>query len=203
MLSMTHSQHRACNNVLSTNDRALKIVMADDDRNDQLLTVMAAEEAGHPIDFRFVDDGSDLMMMLSLINDLEDLPDLIVLDLRMPRLDGHRTLDRLQAHPVFWQIPVLVFSTSSRQADATLSLDLGARRFETKPPDFGGMVNFIHRLVKVASERQPYEDHDHLLSDGRSNAVLLGPDLTSDLEDFLLEELDLPHDPSGRGESLD
>ncbi len=203
MLPMTHSQQSASKNLQSISDRALKVVMADDDRNDQLLTVMAAEEASHPIDFQFVDDGSDLMIMLSLINDLEELPDLIVLDLRMPRMDGHRTLDRLQAHPVFWQIPVLVFSTSSRQADMTLSLDLSARRFETKPPDFSGMVKFIHRLVKVASERQPYEDHDCLLSDGSSTAVLLGPDLTSDLEDFLLEELDLLHDPSGRGESLD
>lgn len=192
MLSLTHSPHRAASRAALPEDQVLKVVMADDDRNDQLLTVMAAEEAGHPIDFRFVDDGSDLMMMLSLINRLEDLPDLIILDLRMPRLDGHRTLDRLQAHPVLWQVPVMVFSTSSRQADVNLSLDLGARRFETKPADFTGMVAFIHRLVSIARERLPYEDHDGLLSDGTTHDALLGPDLTADMEDFFLEELDIP-----------
>lgn len=200
MSSMTHSPHRTSGRtdpkLVRSQDRVLKVVMADDDRNDQLLTVMAAEETGHQINFQFVDDGSDLMMLLSVINRLDDLPDVIILDLRMPRLDGHRTLDRLQAHPVFWQIPVLVFSTSSRRADILLSLDLGARRFETKPDDFSGMVEFIHRLVGVARDRQPYEDRDNLLADSGIHAGLLGPDLTADFEDFLLEEVDLGNRPA-------
>lgn len=172
-------------------DRALNVIMADDDRNDQLLMVMAAEEAGHPIQFRFVDDGTDLMVLLSGVTDLDDLPDAIVLDLRMPRLDGHRTLDRLQAHPVFWQIPVIVFSTSTRHKDMSLSLDLGARDFETKPSDFSGMVSFVHRLYAVGSDRLQFEDPSGALRTGGATFPLLGPDLGGDIEDFFLEEIDL------------
>lgn len=172
-------------------DRTLNVIMADDDRNDQLLMVMAAEEAGHPIDFRFVDDGTDLMIHLSRITALSDLPDAIVLDLRMPRMDGHRTLDRLQAHSVFWQIPVIVFSTSTRHRDMSLSLDLGARAFETKPADFAGMISFVHRLAAVGAQRVTFEDRMGELNSINSQLSLLGPDLSGDIDDFFLEEIDL------------
>jgi CheY-like chemotaxis protein len=175
-------------------DKPLNIVMADDDRNDQLLMVMAAEETGQPLEFRFVDDGSELLMLLSGISRLDDLPDAIVLDLRMPVLDGHRTLDRLQSHPVFWQIPVVVFSTSSRHQDMCMSRDLGARDFETKPSDFGGMVSFVHRLSQIALERLPFRDDEGALHSARTRRSLLGPDLGSDLEDLLIEEIDLSAD---------
>lgn len=188
---MTTTMHLTSNTKPETEDRILNIVMADDDRNDQLLMVMAAEEVGHPIHFRFADDGSDLMIMLSAITSAKDLPDLIVLDLRMPRMDGHRTLDRLQAHSVFWQIPVIVFSTSTRHRDMTLSLDLGARGFETKPSDFSGMVSFVNRIAEIAGDRLPYDISADALGSIGSQISLLGPDLGADIEDFFLEEIDL------------
>ena len=169
----------------------LNVIMADDDRNDQLLMVMAAEEAGEPINFQFVDDGSDLMILLAGVTSIDDLPDLIVLDLRMPRLDGHRTLDRLQAHPVLWQVPVIVFSTSNRLRDEALSLDLGARAFETKPSSFSGMVSFVHRISSLAAQRREFEDPQQYLAGPAAHLSLLGPDLGGDIEDFLLEEIDL------------
>ena len=171
-------------------DRTLKVIMADD-RNDQLLMVMAAQDAGHPIEFQFVDDGSDLMILLSNISELSELPDAIVLDLRMPRMDGHRTLDRLQAHSVFWQVPVIVFSTSTRHRDMSLSLDLGARAFETKPASFDGMVSFVHRLAAVSAQRIKFEDRMGELNSVTAQLSLLGPDLSGDIDDFFLEEIDL------------
>ncbi|MEM9565230.1 MAG: response regulator [Actinomycetota bacterium] len=172
-------------------DRKLRIVMADDDRNDQMLMVMATDEARAPIELSFVDDGAELLNRLSMIGTLDDLPDAIVLDLRMPRLDGHRTLDRLQAHPVLWQIPVVVFSTSHRYVDIRLSHDLGARDFETKPDSFSGMIDFVTRLAVIVAQRQPYEDPAGALGDPRCQRALLGPDLVSDMDDLLLEDLDL------------
>jgi CheY-like chemotaxis protein len=188
---MTATVHLTSPLATSTLDKTLRIVMADDDRNDQLLTVMAAEEAGHPLEFTFVDDGSDLLQMLSGASTLDELPDAIVLDLRMPVLDGHRTLDRLQAHPVLWQIPVIIFTTSSRNHDRSMSRDLGAREFETKPSDFAGMVAFVHRVAIVAAGRLPYRDEDGDLEKAPFRRSLTGPDLASDVDDILIEELDL------------
>jgi len=132
----------------------LKIRMADDDPNEHLLTVLAAEEAGIAADFTFVDDGTDLLV--SLGRDLEegDLPDLILLDLRMPRLDGHKTLNQLQGHPILWQIPVVVFSTSTRREDFEKSFRSGARWVETKPGQFSDMVDFIKSLPARAQHGQ-------------------------------------------------
>ncbi len=176
-------------------DRKLRVVMADDDRNDQMLMVMATDEARAPIELSFVDDGAELLHRLSVIGSLEDLPDAIILDLRMPRLDGHRTLDRLQAHPVLWQIPVVMFSSSHRYGDMCLSHDLGARDFETKPSSFSGMIDFVTRLAVIVAQRQPYEDPAGSLVDPRFQRALLGPDLVSDMDDLLFEDLDLL-DPS-------
>ncbi|MEZ5375569.1 MAG: response regulator [Acidimicrobiales bacterium] len=120
--------------------------MADDDYNDHLFMLMAAEEARLDADFRFLDDGAQLMLALTSVNDPTDLPDIIVLDLRMPRLDGHGTLKQLQEHPDLWQIPVIVYTSSTRPVDQTTSFDRGARWFETKPSRFPDMVAFARRI---------------------------------------------------------
>ena len=82
-----------------TRDRLLRIVMVDDDHSDQLLMNLAANDAGLRAEFTFHDDGTMLLYRLAGLLDQDALPDLIVLDLLMPGLDGHRTLDELQALP--------------------------------------------------------------------------------------------------------
>lgn len=139
----------------STSGSQFRVWMADDDYNDHLFMLMAAEEAGLDADFRFLDDGAQLMLALTSITDPADLPDIIVLDLRMPRLDGHGTLKSLQEHPELWQIPVVVYTSSTRPVDQTTSFDRGARWFETKPSRFPDMVAFARRLAQYASVSNP------------------------------------------------
>ncbi len=135
-------------------ERTLRVLMADDDRNEQLLAVLAAEEASVAIDFTFVDDGTHLLIELNRLLELGDLPDLVILDLRMPILDGHRTLTQLQAHPLLWQVPVIVFSSSTRRKDYERSFRHGARWFETKPGNFPGMLDFVNSLPDRAVNSQ-------------------------------------------------
>lgn len=130
----------------SSGRQDVSILMADDDRNEQLLTVLAAEEANVNAEFTFVDDGAQLLIYLNQRVATGALPGLILLDLRMPILDGHRTIRQLQAHPVLWQIPVIAFSSSTREEDRQRSIDAGAQWFETKPSDYGEMVKFIESL---------------------------------------------------------
>lgn len=129
----------------------LEIVMADDDENDQLLMVLAAEEAGIKAHFTFVDDGLKLIDHLKRLHASNRLPNLIVLDLRMPMLDGHGALDELQAHPDLWQIPVVVFTSSTRRSDVERSLEAGARWFETKPSVFSQLVDVVRTFPRRAA----------------------------------------------------
>lgn len=135
----------------TTDLRELDIVMADDDENDQLLMVLAAEEAGIGANFTFVDDGLELIDYLKKLHRANSLPNLIVLDLRMPMLDGHGVLDELQAHPDLWQIPVVVFTSSTRRGDVQRSLEAGARWYETKPSVFTELVDVVRTFPHRAA----------------------------------------------------
>lgn len=157
MTERNHTQRKFETKVsAATLCRPLRIIMADDDHNDHLLITMASESAGLDAEFIFHDDGSMLLHRLEKLVGLDALPDLILLDLRMPGLDGHRTLEALQAHPILWQIPVVVFSTSTRRADETQAYANGAHWFVTKPSSFDGMVEFARTLPNRANTI-PYE----------------------------------------------
>ena len=132
--------------------------MADDDPQEHILMMMAAEGLSTPLVFDFVADGAKLLTDLYVPSQIDELPNLIILDLRMPRLDGHRTLEELQAHPIFWQIPVVVFTSSARIEDQALSYARGAVLFQTKPSSFAGMEEFLERAIKIAKSTDSYED---------------------------------------------
>ncbi len=181
---MTTTMHKTSSTDTPSPDRTLDIVMADDDRNDHLLLLMAAEEAGVVADFTFLDDGSTLMFHLADISDTADLPNLIILDLRMPGLDGHRTLDELQAHPVLWQIPVVVFTSSTRWSDEVRSFDRGARWVETKPSEFEDLLTFV-RSLPARAWLVGYEAADEQIEPA-GYLKLLSADITADIEDDLM-----------------
>lgn len=121
-------------------------MMADDSRNEHLLMLMAAEEASVPMEFQFVDDGSALLDHLSQTRSATELPDLVVLDLRMPIMDGHSTLLSMKADPALWQVPVVVFTTSTSNTDVQRSLDYGAAFVRVKPSGFIPMMDFVREL---------------------------------------------------------
>ncbi len=160
----------------------LHVVMADDDRNDHLLVLMAADAAGLQANFTFVDSGAKLMYHLAGIETTNDLPDLILLDLRMDGLDGHRTLEELQAHPVLWQVPVVIFSSSTRTRDVRKSYEGGARHYETKPSDFDELVSFMRRLPHFA-ECEDYTEADAGPLANDACLAALAHDVIADLED--------------------
>lgn len=145
----THS-HRGSND-------SLRILMADDDPQEHILMVMASEGVSTPLVFDFVPDGSKLLTELYVPQTVAELPNLIILDLRMPRLDGFRTLEELQAHPLFWQVPVIVFTSSARIQDEALSYARGAVLFQTKPSSFAGMEEFLERAITIAKSTDEYE----------------------------------------------
>jgi len=128
------------------------ILMADDDPDDRLLVKDAfgeCEAESHVADqLRFVEDGEELMDYLNRRGKFSDpaaspRPDLILLDLNMPRKDGREALSEIRATPDLRRIPVVVFTTSRAETDITLLYNLGANSFITKPVAFDSLVKTL------------------------------------------------------------
>ena len=104
--------------------------MADDDGEDCLLVRDALRETGRPCDLRFVRDGEELFDYLRHEGEYEDgrdapWPDLILLDLKMPRKDGRETLRELKSDPHWRRIPVVALTTSTAGDDVEFCYDVG------------------------------------------------------------------------------
>ena len=160
----------------SSPKEGIYVVMADDNPQEHLLIAMAADRSETPLHFDFVTDGAKLLLKLAEAETVQDFPDVIVLDLAMPGLNGLQTLEELQAHPLMWQIPIVVFSSSTRLEDEVRSYERGAIWFETKPSTLSGMHDFIDRMTSFA-QSAPYDNGDG------SVLSLLNSDLAADVED--------------------
>ena len=128
------------------------IVCADDDADDRMLIQDAFEEAGMEQSLRFVEDGEQLLDYLTHRNGFTEKnaphPDVILLDLNMPRKDGRETLGEIKRDPKLRGIPVVVFTTSKAIEDVSRSYELGASGFITKPVTYEGLVDAARILRK-------------------------------------------------------
>jgi len=127
------------------------ILMADDDADDRLLAKDALDECGPPIDLRFVENGEELLDYLLRRGNHASAehaprPNLILLDLNMPRKDGREALQEIKHHPELRRIPVVMFTTSSADIDIDRIYDLGANSFITKPVTFEELVKVMRSL---------------------------------------------------------
>ncbi|QFT55992.1 response regulator [Microbulbifer sp. THAF38] len=131
--------------------KSISIILADDDKDDQLLTREALEESLVKSELSIVDDGVELLSFLKREGEYEHLsneplPDLILLDLNMPRMDGRQALAAIKADPDFRRIPVVILTTSKAEEDMFKSYDLGAASYLSKPVTFEGLVDLMRSL---------------------------------------------------------
>jgi CheY-like chemotaxis protein len=117
-----------------------RILLADDDKEDRLIIEDAFREIGLAHEISFVEDGELVLQYLDGLNGQNDLPNLIVLDLNMPRLNGTETLRILKKHPHYRTIPVKIFSTSMNDIEKEQCLLLGADAYVIKPIKFSECI---------------------------------------------------------------
>ena len=117
------------------------VLVAEDDPDDRLMIKEAFDEycVSNPV--TFVHDGEELMDYLHRQGpyaDLRDtpLPGIILLDLNMPKKDGHVALKEIKANEALQKIPVVVLTTSRSDEDIVRSYGLGVSSFITKPVTF-------------------------------------------------------------------
>jgi CheY-like chemotaxis protein len=126
------------------------VLMADDDDEDCLLATEAFAESGAKASFSCVEDGIMLMDYLSARSGSEpgSLPDLILLDLNMPRKDGREALLQIRSDPALQNIPIVILSTSEEPKDIEFSMKAGADSFITKPATFDEWVEKMKSLAR-------------------------------------------------------
>ncbi len=133
--------------------KPVTILVADDDMDDRLLIKEAFEACQLPSDLRFVEDGVALMSYLNRRGNEQDKaeypsPALILLDLKMPKMDGWEVLAELKANPILRIIPVIVLTTSSSDQDILRSYALAAASYITKPASLEEHMALIQALGK-------------------------------------------------------
>jgi CheY-like chemotaxis protein len=129
------------------------ILMADDDADDCLLAQEALRESGQPHDLRIVRDGQQLLEYLRRQGEYQTespppWPDLILLDLKMPRKDGREALAELKADRRLRSIPIVVFTTSTARDDIGYCYRMGVNTYLTKPATFRGLVDLMATVCK-------------------------------------------------------
>jgi two-component system response regulator len=136
---------------MTTDFRAVTILMADDDEDDRLLTRDALNESKVLNQFYSVEDGIELMKYLRREakysdGELYPQPSLILLDLNMPRMDGREALALIKADPSLRSIPVIILTTSKAEEDMLRGYELGAASYITKPVTFEKLVELMKSL---------------------------------------------------------
>lgn len=127
------------------------VLVADDDEDDRLITQKVWEKTQMVHNLFFVEDGEELLDFLYhrgkyAASANYPLPNLILLDLNMPRKDGREALKEIKSAPELRHIPVVVLTTSQEEEDIARSYDLGANSYITKPVTYKALNDVIKTL---------------------------------------------------------
>ena len=135
------------------NEPHCQIVLVEDNPGDVHLIRMALRQANVACDLRVLKDGAEGMALTRPDSHRDPVPDLIVLDLNLPKHDGLEVLAALHADPVLAAVPVVVFTSSTSPGERARVMELGAARFLAKPPDLDDFLAVGGVLKAVLQER--------------------------------------------------
>ncbi len=125
--------------------RTVEILLVEDNPGDARLTIEAMREAKVHNRIQVVEDGVEAMQYLRHEGRYADAPrpDLILLDLNLPKKDGRAVLAEVKTDPALKRIPVVVLTTSSAEEDVLKAYDLHANAYVTKPVDLEQFMKIV------------------------------------------------------------
>ncbi len=128
-----------------SNKEPFVILIAEDERTDAFFVQEAVNRMACKTELHIVKDGQAVMDFLARTGEYAGMPrpDIILLDINMPRKNGHEVLADIKENPAFRQIPVIMLSGSNAVRDVVKSYDLHANAFVTKANDFSGMLRVM------------------------------------------------------------
>jgi len=131
-----------------TDLRRLGVLLVEDDPGDVLIAREALQAAKLDTRLDVVSDGVQAMEFLRKQGEYADRerPDLILLDLNLPRMSGHEVLAEVKADPELRRIPIVVLTTSTSVDDVMKSYDLHANVYVAKPVDFNAFAQVVKKI---------------------------------------------------------
>jgi CheY-like chemotaxis protein len=133
---------------LSQPARQIEVLLVEDDPGDVLMTREAFGDYKVANRLHVVQDGADAMSFLRREGAFADVPrpDLVLLDLNLPRMDGREVLHAIKSDPELASIPVVVLTTSEAEEDVLRSYSLHANAYVTKPVDFERFIDVVRQI---------------------------------------------------------
>ncbi len=138
----------------------LLIYLVDDDEDDRLLLRQAFRQHTTPCQIDEFTDGVGLIDRLTQTT-AGAYPNLILLDLNMPRMDGFSTLKAIKENDAWQTIPVVVLTTSDDRHDRQQTTELGADDYLVKPPSYSQLRLIIDRGVAIARQDATTDKASH------------------------------------------
>lgn len=131
-----------------TNARPIEILLVEDDPGDVLIAKEALEQSKLANNLHVAVNGEEALAFLRHDGEFADQPkpDLVLLDLNLPRRDGREVLAEVKADPELRRIPVVILTTSQAEEDIIKSYDLHANAYVTKPVDFAQFVKVVQQI---------------------------------------------------------
>ncbi len=127
---------------------AMEILLVEDNASDVDLIMEAFSESKLPMDFTVASDGMEAMDLLKEKVTTRSLPDLILLDLNLPRKNGREVLREIKSHRDLKSVPVIVLTTSTAPEDIKMSYCMSANGYIKKPMGFDQYI----RIAKSIEE---------------------------------------------------
>ena len=127
------------------------ILLVEDNPSDIGLTQRALAKSRIANELVVAEDGQEALDYLfgtgpHAGRDVRELPALVLLDLKLPRVDGLEVLRRIRAEPRTSRLPVVILTTSREEQDVAQSYDLGANSYIRKPVDFAQFIHAVEHL---------------------------------------------------------
>lgn len=133
--------------------KAARLLMVEDNNMDIVLTLDAFREARLTNEIQVVQTGEQALKYLFGEEEYCDracypLPDLVLLDLKLPGMSGHEVLARVKSTPLLKRIPVIVLTSSKEEGDLEMSYDRGANSYLVKPITFEGFMETVKSIER-------------------------------------------------------
>lgn len=128
--------------------QAIHILLVEDNPGDIRLTKEVLKEGKIRNDLSVVTDGEEALLFLKKVGKYKDAksPDIILLDLNLPKKDGRQVLAEIKTDPTLMLIPVIVLTTSSAEKDILNMYAIHANCYITKPVDFDQFINVVRSI---------------------------------------------------------
>lgn len=122
------------------------IFLADDDEDDRLFFEEALREVTQQVALDTAENGELLMTKLK---HTVELPDLLFLDLNMPKKNGFECLEEIKKDSRLFKLPVIIFTTSQQEESINRVYDQGATYYVRKPSDYNSLKNIIKKILEM------------------------------------------------------